>query len=268
MYNFKLTFVHLKMEVLVLPNSIASDITSIPIDKLYYSLIPKIGIDAKLNQEYLTAVFLQIIQYERYTFELLATINKKVGVRQLYGRDKISLLDEARKNYVLKRVIPDIEIISNDELVSRLNFQLDYYALNDIFGKDSDVNNKHYDDDDEPVDTFSVILLVNGEYMTHTNCWIDNKSTISMQGIRTSMFNTLSSNSVKGTSYIVVDALITYARAKKFHNVLVIEPLLAMKHVLEKCGFHPILQYHTINYIFKTSRDPNILGSHYILTIL
>ena len=246
------------MEVLIFPTTTVLDIEPIPIDKFYYSLVPRTNFSIEENQAYLTSVLIQIAKYDRNTFNDLYSLNHFHSI--FSSKDPIKNL---RNNFIINRIIPDIDSIPTDELGELLKYNIDYYSLMDIFGKDTDLG-------ESKRKTFSAVLLFNGEYFGHINCWINRFDDISAQGIRTSIYNSLT-NKIKGVSYVLIDALIKYAKVKDLDSVMIVQPLPVMMYVLKKYGFKPIsFDNQSLNYIFDTKKSIRKIDppGPYILTIL
>jgi hypothetical protein len=150
--------------------------------------------------------------------------NKSYFLKRIcdYENETIQLIrrgEQDKDNFILQEV-EGCEPLKTDILKA--------LYTGDVYDMDWDAFN--------PDNTYSCMMLLDGDsYVGHVYCW-DNGDTLKMQGIRSSILN-LYKKTVRPVSKYLVEAVLQHAKDNEYGKVLVVEPIYVMPKILESMGF-------------------------------
>lgn len=187
----------------------------------------------------------------------------------MYEKETLKLIENSRKNIYVKGNF----IIS--KFLSKLNKGkeaiLDYFTTTMIVGyRDVQGKDLAFTTDKYGIfpDSKCYILTKNGKYLGHNYSWSRNKDVVEVQGIRTSIKNTLNKYlgcGIKNTALIITDSIVETAIKDGYKKVIVLEPLKVMVKILQRYGFSPILEDYAPNYIFDLRKSAMVTVQDYTL---
>ena len=235
----------MQIKVNAIPIDYNLELDIISIDTLYEN-ISRLDSSSEL-QNYIA----QIAEYEKNTYYLMEELYSYLSVLDSFVSPS---KEEGEEAFQIRRLFHNF---NNNYLFKRLNLK-----SNEIPSLKKEFNDNLYDiysldrilTHPKAKENYILIVTSEDQYLGHIYAWRDyNENRFYAQGIRTSLSN-LIEKKYKGISYIIVDALISFAHKNGVEHVRIIEPFDIMVHVLEKYGFKKQEVWMNSNYEFRFNK--------------